>query len=151
MWGERVIGLCLMALAGLYLHEASGIGDVTLSYIYVGPRVFPSLLAVALLGMSLVLVVGRRKVEVRWAPRELQVLLLVSGCVVLYGLLMDFLGFALATLVLTCCGMLVALRVDRRGVSWPVKLLVAVLFAGALRLLFTNVFDIPLPKGVLGW
>ena len=139
---DRVLGaVCVVASAAM--AWAAQDYAAAISYEPVGPRAFPLLLAVGLglSGLWLVLrpTAGAEAFRcVPWKPTAL-----CAGAVLLYALLFQWLGFALATA-------LMAVPVGMAfGGSWKRSLTGGAALGGVLFLLFDKVLDVVLPTGLL--
>ena len=139
---DRVLGaVCVVASAAM--AWAAQDYAAAISYEPVGPRAFPLLLAVGLglSGLWLVLrpTAGAEAFRgVPWKPTAL-----CAGAVLLYALLFQWLGFALATA-------LMAVPVGMAfGGSWKQSLAGGAALGLVLFLLFDKLLDVVLPTGPL--
>ncbi len=139
---DRVLGaVCVVASAAM--AWAAQDYAAAISYEPVGPRAFPLLLAagLGLSGLWLVLrpTAGAEAFHgVPWKPTAL-----CAGAVLLYALLFQWLGFALATA-------LMALPVGMAfGGSWKQSLVGGAALGLVLFLLFDKLLDVVLPTGPL--
>lgn len=112
------------------------------SYEPVGPRPFP----MAILGLMLmcaVLLILRQPDVVEWPHRQtLQRLVIMVISLALYAWTFEWLGFPLATTLLTACfGMLF-------GATIPAALISGVVMGGVLFYSFDRLLDVTLPLGV---
>lgn len=112
------------------------------SYEPVGPRPFP----IAILGLMLmcaVLLILRHPDVVEWPHRQtLQRLVIMVISLALYAWTFEWLGFPLATTLLTACfGMLF-------GATIPAALISGVVMGGVLFYSFDRLLDVTLPLGV---
>ncbi|RJT19981.1 tripartite tricarboxylate transporter TctB family protein [Buttiauxella izardii] len=112
------------------------------SYEPVGPRPFP----MAILGLMLmcaVLLILRHPDVVEWPHRQtLQRLVIMVISLALYAWTFEWLGFPLATTLLTACfGMLF-------GATIPAALISGVVMGGVLFYSFDRLLDVTLPLGV---
>lgn len=112
------------------------------SYEPVGPRPFP----MAILGLMLmcaVLLILRHPDVVQWPHRQtLQRLVIMVISLALYAWTFEWLGFPLATTLLTACfGMLF-------GGTIPAALISGVVMGGVLFYSFDRLLDVTLPLGV---
>lgn len=113
------------------------------TYEPVGPRPFP-LAIVALMGLCSVLLLLRHPDVVSWPHHKvLQRLLVMIIGLLLYAWGFEWLGFPLATALLTVCiGM-------QFGASWPVGVLSGVIMGASLYFAFDYLLDVTLPLGYL--
>lgn len=112
------------------------------SYEPVGPRPFP----MAILGLMLmcaVLLILRHPDVVEWPHRQtLQRLVIMVISLALYAWTFEWLGFPLATTLLTACfGLLF-------GATIPAALISGVVMGGVLFYSFDRLLDVTLPLGV---
>lgn len=144
---NRILGLLCLALAAAMAWAAHGYA-AEISYEPVGPRAFPTLLAavLALAGLWLAVRPGRAVTgegagaHAAWLPLGLTV-----GAMLAYALLFQWLGFVLATALMT-------VPVGRSFGGRPLPLLAAGLGLGlGLFFLFDKLFDVILPTGVLSF
>ncbi|MDX6751366.1 tripartite tricarboxylate transporter TctB family protein [Geminicoccaceae bacterium 1502E] len=140
---DRIAGLLLAAIALVYGIVAGGyeqgFGDP------LGPAAFPRIVAVPLGLFALVLVV-RPDAEPAWPRarvllRQLNALLVL----VLYALLLEDLGFPLATFLA------VTLLARELGARWRASLLTGIGLGAGLWTLFDPLLGLPLPLGLLAW
>lgn len=144
---DRILGLLCLALAAAMAWAAHGYA-AEISYEPVGPRAFPTLLAavLALAGLWLAVRPGRAVAgegagaHAAWLPLGLTV-----GAMLAYALLFQWLGFVLATALMT-------VPVGRSFGGRPLPLLATGLGLGlGLFFLFDKVFDVILPTGLLSF
>lgn len=144
---DRILGLLCLALAAAMAWAAHGYA-AEISYEPVGPRAFPTLLAavLALVGLWLAVRPGRAVTgegagaHAAWLPLGLTV-----GAMLAYALLFQWLGFVLATALMT-------VPVGRSFGGRPLPLLATGLGLGlGLFFLFDKVFDVILPTGLLSF
>jgi putative tricarboxylic transport membrane protein len=138
---DRVLGLALIAVAvGAMLH-VQGL-TVPFAADPVGPRAFPTVVAVALGACGALMLVSP---GARWprAERWLPGVVVVAGMVA-YALLLTTLGFVPATVLLAA---LIALAFGARPAQAAIT---GAVVAPALWLLLDQLLDLPLPGGVLG-
>ncbi|MFB0709552.1 tripartite tricarboxylate transporter TctB family protein [Buttiauxella noackiae] len=112
------------------------------SYEPVGPRPFP-LTIIGLMLMCAVLLILRHPDVVEWPHRQtLQRLLIMVASLALYAWVFEWLGFPLATTLLTACfGLLF-------GATIPAALISGVVMGGVLFYSFDRLLDVTLPLGV---
>lgn len=148
---DTLSGLALLLLALLIGWHASSFPDVPGQQI--GPAVFPRILACLLALCALLLMLRGRQAttEQAWvqlgawlqSPRHRRNFLITLGCLLLYVLASEFLGFLLCG-VLILCVMFYALSVNTKHIlplALGITLLIHTLFYKGLR--------VPLPWGAL--
>ena len=146
---DRILGLLCLALAAAMAWAAHGYA-AEISYEPVGPRAFPTLLAavLALAGLWLALRSTRAAAGAAQGATHGGVglpLALTVGAMLAYALLFQWLGFVLATALMT-------VPVGRCFGGRPLPLLATGLGLGlGLYFLFDKVFDVILPTGVLAF
>ncbi len=149
---DRILGLLCLALAAAMAWAAHGYA-AEISYEPVGPRAFPTLLAavLALAGLWLALRPARATAPAADAAPGaahgslVPLLALTVGAMLVYALLFQWLGFVLATALMT-------VPVGRCFGGRPLPLLATGLGLGlGMYLLFDKVFDVILPTGVLSF
>lgn len=149
--GDRILGALCVLLALAMAWAAHGYA-AEISYEPVGPRAFPTLLAavLALAGLWLALRPARAAApaDAALGPRHSGLglpLALTVGAMLTYALLFQWLGFVLATALMT-------VPVGRSFGGRPLPLLATGLGLGlGLFFLFDKVFDVILPTGVLSF
>lgn len=150
--GDRILGALCVLLAGAMAWAAHGYA-AEISYEPVGPRAFPVLLAtvLALAGAWLVVRPSRAASPAHAeAPNASHdglglPLALTVGAMLAYVLLFQWLGFVLATALMT-------VPIGRSFGGRPLPLLVTGLGLGlGLYLVFDKLFDVVLPTGVLAF
>jgi putative tricarboxylic transport membrane protein len=149
---NRILGLLCLSLAVAMAWAAHGYA-AEISYEPVGPRAFPTLLAavLALAGLWLALRPARTAAPAAGAaPGDdhgglALPLVLTVGAMLAYALLFQWLGFVLATALMT-------LPVGLSFGGRPLPLLATGLGLGlGLFFLFDKLFDVVLPTGVLAF
>lgn len=148
MTKDRVTGLialvigCLVAAMTLRLPETTMAGDV-------GPKVFPFISAGILIfcGAGL-LITGKKKEEKPFYTKEQLVrLALIFGVVLVYCILIHFIGYLISTLMGSFA---ISMMFGRKaGIAWWKCLIFAVILTLVLNYSFVNLFSIQLPKGEL--
>lgn len=147
---DRVVAVCALLLAAAYFYgtaeiPAPQIGDP------LGPRAFPLLLGIALVGAAGLLWLEQRK-QRRDRPggegaaldgRSVRMVALVSAWIALYYAVLEQLGYVVATTVF-----LFALMAWFHRGQWLANTLASTLFALASYFLFLAL-DVALPRGVL--
>lgn len=114
----------------------------------VGPKVFPYISAgiLILCGIGLC-VTGKEASPAYYNKAQFQRLALIFGIVLLYVVGMNFIGYVVssfAALFILC-----TLFSKGKGIQLWKRLVFTVLLTGILWFVFTNLFHIPLPKGIL--
>ncbi len=149
---DRILGVLCVLLAGAMAWAAHGYA-AEISYEPVGPRAFPTLLAamLALAGLWLALRPARAAAPEAGAAQGAThggvglPLALTVGAMLAYALLFQWLGFVLATALMT-------VPVGRCFGGRPLPLLATGLGLGlGLFFLFDKLFDVILPTGVLSF
>lgn len=145
---DRILGVLCVLLAGAMAWAAHGYA-AEISYEPVGPRAFPTLLAavLALAGLWLALrparAAGAASADAHGGMGL--PLALTVGAMLAYALLFQWLGFVLATALMT-------VPVGRCFGGRPLPLLATGLGLGlGLFFLFDKLFDVILPTGVLAF
>jgi len=140
---DRVLGVFALVLAAFLTAFGYGL-EAPFAYEPVGPRAFPLLLAfvIALCGLRLVFK-GGNPVEPNPAGANVRILIMV-GLLAAYALMFQWLGFIVATAVMT-------MFVGRLfGGTWVRCILGGVLMSVFFFLLFDKALDVVLPTGILG-
>lgn len=145
---DRILGLvCLILAAGMGWLGRGYVAPI--SYEPVGPAAFPLLLAglMAVLGGWLAVrpqpqVDGAEPAEPLWGPASIRVLTL-AAVMLAYAVLFQWLGFVIATALMT----LPFGRVF--GGTWRQCAVAGVALGVSFFLLFDRVFDVILPAGLL--
>jgi putative tricarboxylic transport membrane protein len=152
---DRIIFVCTVLLAGIYLWATSGIPTLELGD-PLGPRVFPQILGVGLLiaaGMLLVEILRKKPQVVEadtvddgprgWRPQHTLFLLVVLWTAA-FITVFEALGYVLAS----SAYLLVLTAYFNRG-RWLMNVLTSVLFSLFSYLAFTHLLGVTLPRGVL--
>lgn len=140
MTADRVLGLVLIAFAALALWSAQSL-VVAFAADPLGPRAFPSTVALIMGGCGAMLLIPRGA-GFAWPERMASPPLLIvvmAG----YALLLVPLGFLVATVLLASA---VALLFGARPLP---ALLTGIITSAALWALFDRLLDLPLPQGVI--
>jgi putative tricarboxylic transport membrane protein len=139
---DRILGVLLLALAGLYGWEASR-WEVPFSYDPLGPNAFPQLLA-GLLALLAVSIVIKRAETPEW-PRGalLRRIGLMAVCLVIYAILLFQIGFVISTIL---AGMALARLVDA---NWRQSLATGLGMSAIFYLVFVQMLHVDLPDGHL--
>ncbi|UPY34997.1 tripartite tricarboxylate transporter TctB family protein [Sediminicoccus sp. KRV36] len=141
MTAGRVLGLLLLALAGLAIWSAQSL-EVPFAADPLGPRAFPTAVALIMAACGALLLLPRGA-AFEW-PERLAAPPLLVVVMAGYALLLVPLGFLVATLLLASG---VALLFGARPLA---ALVTGLITSAALWGLFDRVLDLPLPKGFLG-
>jgi putative tricarboxylic transport membrane protein len=139
---DRILGVVLLLLAaGAAWHAQSLV--VPFAADPVGPRAFPTVVAVVL-GASALLILLRPRGGWESPPRSLPGLVCILAMLG-YALALQPLGFVPATALLC---LVIARAFDG---TWLQSLISAVAIAPGLWLLLDKALDLPLPKGMFGF
>ncbi|MDB5810484.1 MAG: tctB6 [Betaproteobacteria bacterium] len=149
---DRIIGAAALLLAAVYLYATSQIPTLEIGD-PLGPKAFPVLLGIALIGAAIFLFIETLKAEPGPAdaasPGSRRHWWLLGGVVVwtaLYFALFDKAGYLLATVVY----LLVMMAVFNKG-KWVANVLTTVLWAVGSYVLFVKILGVQLPVGVFGF
>ena len=140
---DRVLGAAALLLAAFLAWFGYGL-EAPFSYEPVGPNAFPLLLAfvIAVCGLRL-LIKGGHAVPANPRGTNLRIAMMVA-IVAAYALLFQWLGFVVATSLMT-------IAIGRLfGGSWGKCVLGGLVLGVLLFLLFDKALDVVLPVGVLG-
>lgn len=140
---DRVLGAAALALAAFLTWNGWGL-QAPFAYEPVGPRAFPLLVAliIGLCGVRL-MVKGGGEVAPNPAGANARIALM-AGVVAGYALLFQWLGFVIATALMT-------VLVGRLfGGTWGKSLIGGLVMGVLFFLLFDKVMDVVLPTGLLG-
>jgi len=151
MLADRVIFVCVIVFAGLYLWATAQIPSLEIGD-PLGPKAFPRLL-----GIGLLIAAGMLLLEMRRGSPDAQalseddgdrrhylVIAAVVGWTFLYFIVFEPVGYMLATMVY----LLGLMAYFYRG-RWKPNVLTAVLFSVGSYLLFTRLLGVNLARGVL--
>ena len=150
---DRVILVCTVLLAGLYLYAAEQLPSLAIGD-PLGPRAFPRLLAAGLICAAALLLVEMLRARKRMPAEEPQgdpsarSAYVIVGCAALwtlgYILVFEPLGYIVATSVYV----LALTAYFNRG-RWVMNTLTSGFFCALSYFLFTRVLGVTLPGGVL--
>lgn len=148
MTKDRVTGLialvlgCLLAALTLQLPESTMAGDV-------GPKIFPFLTSgiLILCGAGLMLTAKPKDEKPYFNKEQLIRLFLIFGVVLLYCILIHFIGYLISTLLGSFTISMLFGRKEK--IAWWKCLIFAVVLTLVLNYSFVNLFSIQLPTGVL--
>jgi putative tricarboxylic transport membrane protein len=138
---DRVLGGLLIILAALVFWSAQSL-VIPFAADPLGPKGFPSAVAVILAACGALILVGRG-LAFAWPERRAAPFLLIV-VMVGYALLLETLGFLLAT-----AGLAIGVALLFGARPW-LALVTGVVTSVALWVLFDTLLDLPLPKGFLG-
>ncbi|MBL0729431.1 tripartite tricarboxylate transporter TctB family protein [Piscinibacter sp. HJYY11] len=141
---DRILGAACVLTSAAMAWAVKDYG-AAISYEPVGPRAFPLLLAglMGLAGIWLVLRPTLQSGSFHGVP--IKHTLVCLGAIVVYSLLFETLGFALATAL-----MAVPIGLAFGG-TWKQSLVAGLGLGVALFFIFDKVLDVVLPTGVLSW
>lgn len=140
---DRILGLGAMLFAVFMIWKAVGL-VAPFSYEPLGPRIFPLLVAslIALCGLWLCIKNTYQAEPISRAAKLRIALMFV--CILAYALIFQWLGFVIATTLMT-------MIVGRLfGGTWGTCLIAGVILSISFFLLFDRVMDVVLPTGLLG-
>lgn len=152
VWGARLAGLFVLFLGGLTLTQVSKIGTGA-GFIVIGPRIFPTIVGVGLLGLGIFLLLRSTvlpdedfiaEVAVESASTHWPTTLLAMLSLVVYALLLAPLGYALAT------GLFFPAAARILGSKHLLRdIFVGLVLGFTIYLVFTKVLGVRLPAGLL--
>ena len=161
MKAQRIASLAFTFLAAAYLLGAFLIKEPPLRQ-QLGPEAFPKVIGFLMLFLSLLYVRMEfsRKPEVEDEERaaiigadeklsdrmDLKTIGIMLVLMLVYGLLFEFLGYPLATLLMFMAGVLI---LERR--HWKRDLVIALIASFGMYFLFRYALKVNLPIGVLGF
>ena len=157
MLADRIIFVCIIVFAGLYLYATSQIPSLEIGD-PLGPKAFPRLLAAGLFVTAAMLFFemlrARRSAEVQRQPEEERKqerghYLVIAGVVVwtaLYYAVFEPLGYMISTAVF----LLVLMAYFHRG-RWLTNTVTAVSFAVGSYALFVKALGVTLAPGILSF
>jgi len=156
MLGDRVILVCTVVFAGIYLYATAQIPSLEIGD-PLGPKAFPRLLAVGLFlcaGLLLLEILRERKVpkeqsEKSALPADRRHYLVIAAVTVwtgLYYAVFEHIGFIIDTMIF-----LLGLTAYFNRGKWVANTLVAVLFSVGAYVLFVKVLGVTLAQGVLNF
>lgn len=139
---DRILGVLAMLVAGAMAAAAWGYA-APFEYEPVGPRAFPLLLASGMAACGAWLAFKSSRPMQQLQSVQIQHVALIAIAVLIYALLFQWLGFVLATALMT-------IPIGRVfGASWLKSIVTGVLFGVILFVLFDKFLDVVLPWGVL--
>lgn len=147
MKSERIL-TAIIAVCGFALLIYACNFDAPISYDSVGPKSFPILL-MGLITISAIYLTVRpaimfEPVELEWTKHILGKLVICAVVLTLYAVLFEWLGFVIATLLMT-----IAIGKLFHGKTIPTMITGGVLSVSTY-FLFDRVLDVPLPLGFIG-
>jgi putative tricarboxylic transport membrane protein len=145
--GETILVICFVTMTAVYLYDTFDL-DAALMSDYVGPALFPQLIAILALVLSGIYFFQQRSAASEEAAeggssslREELANLAPIGPILLYVLLLEPIGFLFATAIYVFIAMLVY------GRSWRESLIYAVSLSTGFFLLFYHALLAELPMG----
>jgi putative tricarboxylic transport membrane protein len=139
---DRIAGVFLLSVALLYLFEARSFETGFIAD-PIGPKAFPFVLGVVLVGLSTGLIV-RHGAEVSWPPRSLWWRwTVVTAVLLIYAAVLNPLGFVISTTLLLAVFSLLL------GGRLSMSLLFALVFSVTTYLVFRWLLGISLPPGTI--
>ena len=145
-----IVSLVFMAFGIFLFVEAMGIKHMMKND--VGSGFFPKVVAVAIMGVSLIrLVMALREPEgeKKAGDNDMMGGLLTIVLIAVYVMAFQPVGFILSTMVYLFLQILVLVPKEKR--SWPLTVIISVAAPLAIYGLFTYVISSPLPKGIWGY
>lgn len=137
---DRIVAVFLLLLAAAFGIQAWAYVPIGFTD-HLGARVFPLAVALFMLPLALVLFFGRHSAGVWPSVRAWRVVLLALSVLVVYALVIEYVGFIIATTaVFIVYGMLY-------GARWWKALITGIIAAIVLYSLFVLALDMYLPLG----
>ena len=147
MKSERILTAIISLCTFVLFIYACGF-DATISYDVVGPKAFPILLMGLICASALYLTlrptVFFERIELGWDKPMVIKLALCAVAMTLYAALFEWLGFIIATALMT---MMLGRLFNGKTIPTAVT---ALLLSGTMYYLFDHVLDVQLPQGLLG-
>ncbi len=147
MKSERILTAIISLCTFVLFIYACGF-DATISYDVVGPKAFPILLMGLICASALYLTlrptVFFERIELGWDKPMVIKLALCAVAMTLYAALFEWLGFIIATALMT---MMLGRLFNGKTIPTAVT---ALLLSGSMYYLFDQVLDVQLPQGLLG-
>lgn len=143
---ERIIALLCLAFAAFIWIVAS---TFPVSFIdTVGPAKYPHLLAILIAIPSIVLFIGAKEAEPIKGSKEFKALFYIIGCIVVYLVLFNLIGFILAT---TLFLLALTMYFDRRELKTRLKIAIpySVGFSVLMYFFFAKLLGVLLPSLIL--
>jgi putative tricarboxylic transport membrane protein len=141
---DRTLGVVCVVVAGAMAWAATGYNP-PISYEPVGPKSFPLLLAALMACAGVWLVLKPTLTLASWKGTPWRLIGLCAGAVLAYSALFEWLGFPLATALMTVP---VGLAF---GGDWKKTLLAGIVLGLTCYVLFDKVLDVVLPTGMLSF
>lgn len=139
---DRIVAVMLLVLALLFGFQAWAYVPIGFTD-HLGARVFPLAVALFMLPLTLVLFFGRHVAGAWPSARAWRVVFLALSVLVVYALVIEFVGFLIATMgVFIVYGMLY-------GARWWKTIIAGVVASLVLYFLFVWALDMYLPLGAL--
>jgi putative tricarboxylic transport membrane protein len=145
---ERVYGIVVFCLGLAILWEGRSLSFG--SFRNPGSGMFPDLIAILMLVLSAILIAMPPKKESREAPVSGKTVVLISSAfvsLVLYAIFLDFLGFLIASFLLS----VFLFGVFDSGTKYGIAVFKALILTGLAYVLFEIVLKSNLPKGLLNF
>ena len=147
MKSERILTAIISLCTFVLFIYACGF-DATISYDVVGPKAFPILLMGLICASALYLTlrptVFFEQIELGWDKPMVIKLALCAVAMTLYAALFEWLGFIIATALMT---MMLGRLFNGKTIPTAVT---ALLLSSTMYYLFDQVLDVQLPQGLLG-
>ena len=147
MKSERILTAIISLCTFVLFIYACGF-DATISYDVVGPKAFPILLMGLICASALYLTlrptVFFERIELGWDKPMVINLALCAVAMTLYAALFEWLGFIIATALMT---MMLGRLFNGKTIPTAVT---ALLLSSTMYYLFDQVLDVQLPQGLLG-
>jgi putative tricarboxylic transport membrane protein len=147
-----IIAGCIFIAVGVFIFTQT-ITYPSLEKGHPGPGLFPNLLALLFIAFGGTLVWKARRPssqeelepEAVLGPRRLSNAFYVIGIVVVYVLIVDYLGFLITSAVL------LSLLMKKLRVSLWKSVAASIAITLFINILFSKILRVPLPYGILGW
>ena len=143
---ERLIALLCLAFAAFIWIVA---GTYPVSFIdSVGPAKYPRLLAILIAIPSLILFIGAKEAEPIKGNKEFKALFYLIGCIIVYLVLFNLIGFILATALFLLA---LTLYFDRRELRTRLRIAIpySVGFSVLMYFFFAKLLGVLLPSLIL--
>ena len=142
---DRALAVSLFIFGSGYLALTFLIPEPSGGYAAIGPRAFPIMIGLALIGCSIWIGVGPSRSQAKKTPVDWWLFSLSALTFLAYILLLEPLGYLLATVAL------IALESRLLGSrNWLHNLIVSCVITASVYGIFSFLLEIPLPKGLIG-
>lgn len=119
-----------------------------------GPGLFPLIAGILLSFMSLIILIKgtftktleKKSLRVLWSGLKWKKVFYMTGALLIYSLILDFIGFILSTLLL-----LIFLFIGIQPQKWKVAIGLSLFTSVGSYLLFYRILQVQLPRGLLGF